>query len=571
MKYKFFLKKISSLLGFLRFCDVKVFYITFLSLIVAFFEIFAIGSIVYFLNIVSGKVDISNIDYFSLINLSGFNHDEILIFSAILLLLIFILKAFFNVYFNYKLASTSRMGFYKIADALLKNFLSRSNVDYHKITNSSLSKLIITEGQGVTTAILGFLTIIAEAVVLLFLLVMLAYENLHITLAAIFSVFIIALLLYITVTSSIKKQGLSRENSQKQMFGIINQAYGNFKMIKFFPDEKSFIDLFNKSNHLFAKSLIRFETLIHIPKITIELLGFSLILISSILLLYNNPSNKVEILQTLTVFVLGFYRILPAINRIVSAINRISFNAKSIDLVKYNLDYRFEKSKGKKFDFKKNIVFRDISFSYSSKVVLNDIYLDINLGDRIGIFGKSGAGKSSLLDIISGLNKPQKGNIFIDSKQFGFSEYTGIRNIIGYIPQNVYLFNGTIAENVAFGRKIDKLMVINALRKAKFYESNEHNLDFIINDYGNNLSGGQRQRIGIARALYANPKILILDESTASLDDKTQELILKEISNLPKNIAVISVSHNLKSLSFCNKIFKLEKGKIQQIDKSILI
>ena len=223
----------------------------------------------------------------------------------------------------------------------------------------------------------------------------------------------------------------------------------------------------------------------------------------------------------------------------------------------------------KKYFFKDQIKFENVFFSHknSNTEILQNISLEIKQGQKIGIIGKSGAGKSTLIDLILGLIKPTKGNIFIDGQHLNYN-LRDWQKLIGYVPQDIYLLDDTIKNNIAFGlnaNDINQEVILKSIESSNlkdYVNSLEKKENTIVGDRGIRVSGGQKQRIGLARALYHNPGILILDEATSSLDTINEKEIMEEIYNTAKNITLIVVTHRHKSVSNCDKIYLLDNGKI---------
>ena len=223
----------------------------------------------------------------------------------------------------------------------------------------------------------------------------------------------------------------------------------------------------------------------------------------------------------------------------------------------------------KNFSFKDQIKFENVFFSHenSNTKILQNISLEIRQGQKIGIIGKSGAGKSTLIDLILGLIKPTKGKILIDDSNLDYN-LRDWQKQIGYVPQDIYLLDDTIRNNIAFGlntNDINQEVILNSIELSRlkdYVSSLEKKENTVVGNRGIKVSGGQKQRIGIARALYHNPKILILDEATSSLDTINEKKIMEEIYNTAENITLIIVTHRHKSVSRCDKVYLLDNGKI---------
>jgi len=264
-------------------------------------------------------------------------------------------------------------------------------------------------------------------------------------------------------------------------------------------------------------------------------------------------------------YALALYRILPALNRILSSYNTTLFLSKSLDIMYDELSYTPPKEGKEAVEFKEKIELKNISFEYiKGKKVLENINLNINKGDKIAFIGESGSGKSTLVDLIIGLYKPISGNIIIDDIELNSENIRAYRSKVGYIPQSIYLFDGTVGENVAFGYEYDKEKIIEVLKKANIYDflSTKEGIDTLVGDGGIQLSGGQKQRIGIARALYSNPEILVLDEATSSLDNETESKIMDEIYEVSGDKTLLIIAHRLSTVERCERKIKLNGGKI---------
>jgi len=258
---------------------------------------------------------------------------------------------------------------------------------------------------------------------------------------------------------------------------------------------------------------------------------------------------------------LALYRLLPSVHRLIVRYNKIMFYSKSIELVHNELKYEREALGEELLAFDKMITFECVGFSYAEeKRVLENINLSIQKGETIGIVGESGSGKSTLVDMLIGLNLPTVGDILIDWQKLSTENLVSWRKQIGYIPQSIYLFDGTVGENVIFGRAYDQERLIEILKRVKLWDmlNDKNGVDTQVGEGGKLLSGGQKQRVAIARALYSSPDILILDEATSALDQKIEMEIMQEIYSLCKERTLVIISHNEAILEGCHKILKVE-------------
>jgi ATP-binding cassette subfamily B protein/ATP-binding cassette subfamily C protein len=264
-------------------------------------------------------------------------------------------------------------------------------------------------------------------------------------------------------------------------------------------------------------------------------------------------------------YALALYRILPSLNRILQHINFIVYHEKNIESVHDALQETIETEGSQTVDFNRFINLEDVHFKYlTGGDVLNGISIKINKGEKIAFTGESGSGKSTLIDIIIGIHKPNTGKLFIDNTLITDDNIRSWRKKIGYIPQSIYLFDGTVAENVSFGSVHDEEKIIKALKKANIWEFLEQKdgLNTLVGDGGIQLSGGQQQRIGIARALYDDPEVLVLDEATSALDNETEQKIMDEIYNVSADKTLIVIAHRLTTVERCERRICIEDGKI---------
>jgi ABC-type multidrug transport system fused ATPase/permease subunit len=249
----------------------------------------------------------------------------------------------------------------------------------------------------------------------------------------------------------------------------------------------------------------------------------------------------------------------------MTSYNLMLFYYKSLDIVHHDLLYKNEELGDENILFENAVSIKNLNFEYEKgKEVFSDISLNIRKGEKIAFVGESGSGKSTLVDIIMGLYRVKSDAISIDGVPLSSKNLKSWRRKVGYIPQSVYLFDGTVGENIAFGFKYDENRVIEVIKKAKIYDFlvTKELEQTLVGEGGVLLSGGQKQRIAIARALYANPEILVLDEATSALDDETEREIMKEIYSLSEDKTLIIIAHRLTTLTECETIYRLQDGKL---------
>lgn len=566
----FFTKLFSILTGH----DKKfLFILVFISIAVSLVEMIGVGAILPFINIASNFTNIHTNAYTETIyTFFHFDSDiDFVIAIGIALLIFYFLRSLLNLGYFHLLAKFSKGRYHLIAYRLFENYLGMSYRSFIDKNSADLSKAIVNEAQNMTTLISGLLLMFSEIFVVIFIYAIMLYINWKITLLISTILIVNAFFLTIMVSRAIKKAGISREEHQKKFFEIIQSSLGNFKMMKLTSSTESILEKFDQASSGYAQANIRNETLSHFPRLFLEALGFGIVIFMVIYLVNKYQSDISGTLALISMFVLGLYRLMPSANRILSGYNQILFYKSSLDIIHNDLMYDAEKLQETPIAFNQTITLDHIYFEYNEdKPIIRDLSLAIHKGDKIAFIGESGSGKSTLVDLIIGLYRPKSGTISVDGTLLDESNIKAWRSKIGYIPQNIYLFDGTVAQNVAFGKAINNVHIKEALRQAnilEFLETHHEGINTMVGEGGIKLSGGQRQRIAIARALYGNPEILVLDEATSALDSDTEAKIMEEIYKIAQNKTLIVIAHRLSTIEGCEKVFKFNNTQINLNEK----
>jgi ATP-binding cassette, subfamily B, bacterial PglK len=477
----------------------------------------------------------------------------------------------------------------KLASRLLKAYLS-VNYEFHlnKNTASLIKNIVIETNQFYFYCLLPLLKGISNFAVICFLLILLAITDLRL-LAMILLVLLPIFFLFNLFRSRFRKWGQMSSQSQQSMIRTINHAMGGLKETKVIGCEAHFEQEMDYLVKNYARATTFSQSSQVLPKILIE--TALMIFIISFVLISQISSNQSmeEITGILGVFAVAAMRFIPSASQVLQAIQQVQTGTYTLNMlygdlkeidrqqIKENAKLLATDSREldpieppqKIIEFRHTLNLQNITYSYakSSELALKDVSFSIHKGESIALIGKSGSGKTTLVDVILGLLKLEKGDILVD----GTSIYSNIRswqNLVGYIPQSIFLIDDTIERNIAFGvsdRVIDKTRLEQVIQVAQLKELIEQlpqGIQTQVGERGVRLSGGQRQRIGIARALYHEREILVLDEATAALDNETESLISEAINSLAGQKTLIIIAHRLSTVQKCDRIYVLEKGRV---------
>ena len=542
----------------------------FFSIIISIVEMLGVSLIMPFIAIATDFTLIhSNIYYDYMYTFFGFSNDiKFVVGFGILLVVFYLFRSMINLIYFYLLSRFTQGRYHLLSARLFQKYMAMPYREYVSINSSNLTKNIVTEAHNLTQLISSLLLMLSEIFIVVLIYGMMLYFNAKITLLLTLVLGFNAFLMLKIVSVKIKEAGTLRAEAQKIFYEIINRSFGNFKLIKLQDKEDDILSNFQQASYAYAEANIVNSTLSHVPRLFFEAIGFSLIILIVTYLVWKYETNVTAMLSLISMFVVALYRLMPSVNRIMSSYNQMLFYYKSLDIIHHDLLYEGEHLGDKSILFTQKIVIDNLSFGYeNNQSILKDINLTIHKGEKIAFIGESGSGKSTLVDNIIGLYLPQKGKIFVDGVEVCSENLKAWRTKVGYIPQTVYLFDGTVGENVSFGFDYDKKRIEEVLKKAKIYDflHTKEGVDTLVGEGGIMLSGGQKQRIAIARALYNNPEILVLDEATSALDDKIEQQIMNEIYDISVDKTLIIIAHRLSTLDKCEKIYRLEKGKLVEV------
>ena len=557
-----------------------VFFIFFGLIISAILEMIGIG-LLPSLVIAIDDTDlfVSKVNYLPIKDyITQISKEKLLIYFCTILFVVFLFKNVFLyslIIFENYIMKNIRIN---LSKKLMSKYLSQPYLFFIDKNTSSFLRNLQSEIGNSTNYISAVLILFREVTVVIFLLILLLYKSTE-TMIIVLSIFgLLTLIIYNVFKNKTSRISQKSLELRERILKIVSEFISSIKDVKIFKAENYVLNNFTQTQKELAKNDFYIKNLYAFPRLLLEVVTIGTILIFCIFFI--SSSSFDEILPNLTLLIILLVRFMPAFSSINQSLSRLRVLKVSIELINAELNSNpKEKLKKKEQElikiskFENSINFENVSFQYpkTEKLILDNISLNIQEGDFIGIIGQSGSGKTTLINLLSGLLTPTKGNIFIDKKDI---KDHSINDIIGYVPQDIFLLDETIKKNIAFGiedENINQKNVLEAVKIAnlqKFLDTHSLGVEASVGNLGAKLSGGQKQRIGIARALYKNVPLLILDESTSSLDVNTENLFIDEIKNIKKRLTIIFVSHRMTALKYCDKIYKLEDGKIME-NKSV--
>lgn len=577
------MKDLALIISILNTREKKIFYLlVFLTFFSGLLETVGIGLIFPLIKIlIDGPIILLNLKFLDSFHdfIKSFNKEALFMICFCLLLIIIIVKNLFFVFLYWLYFKFSTSVSIRLADNVIKNILSKQYIEFFSEKSSEHANALITEINLVIKGCLEpFCSMLTELIILLSIVSFLFYIHPDGTAIIFFITVLSTVAFYLIIRKKINLWSSIRITSDEKIFKNIYEIFLGIKEIKIFEAERYVIKNFLKN--FIDSSIVRrkIEVLRQLPKLWIETAAVFAFLIYFFYYL-NFKNNFNDIIPLLAVFVATGFRVATSLNRVLFSYNSIKFNAPSVTKLKKilllhndNFQENLKLNSFEKIQFK-SLEFLNVNFAYKdpNKIVFENINFRIEAGKKIGLKGISGAGKSTFIDLLSGLIPPDRGHILVN-ENLQINKINSWKNILGYVPQGHYLTDDTIKKNVAFGLEedqIDEKKLFEVLERTsldEFVRNLSDGVDTIIGERGSKLSGGQKQRVIIARALYRSPQILIFDESTNALDSKIESIIFKNIIEKKINITCIIISHNIKVLEkYCDIIYELQDKNLKRI------
>lgn len=574
------LEVVRNLFNLLTSSQRKRFYVLQILLsLTAILEIVGIASIVPFIALV-GDMDRLNTDTIigQIYQSTGISSQIQFVFIlGSFVLLILCVSSIVSMYSMWKISMFAFKLGTEISDRLYQYYMQQNLLFHASATSAELTKKIATETQRVTGGVIMPIMQINARIFLVICLTcgMLIYDPM-VALVGLATFSLAYIVIFIGVRRRILKNGQVISKVIEVRFRLMNEGFGGIKDLLILGREEEYVDRFSKTGQQFSQSLGANAALAHVPKYLIELLAFGSMIALLLYLIANHEGNLSMILPVLSAYAITTFKLLPALQQLYASFAIIKGNISAFKSIEDDLVLSTQniitsdEIREVELSPTKSVSIENVTFTYPEKnsPAIVDLSMNIPIRSITGIVGPSGCGKSTLIDIILCLIKPESGCVRVDDELISLENERAWRNLIGVVSQDIFLTEGTIAQNVAFGIPNEKIN-INRVKTAldlanlnEFVGTLESGLHTKIGERGVQLSGGQKQRIGIARALYQEVKILIFDEATSSLDGLTEKMIMDAIETLRGDKTIILIAHRLKTIQNCNQIFFLENGRV---------
>ena len=566
---KKFFKKVNDLLNSSQKKELII--LSLLLLVGAIFEFLSIGVLAPVINvIIKGQSTTLNI-LLSNLNITNLSQESVILILLLLVILIYLFKILFLYKLTHKNYTFLNFLSANLSLKLYKKYIYNA-YDFHVKNNSAfLIKNINNEVSSLRNLLEGLILTIIESFMLTSILILIIYIEPIGAFVVIAFFVVFSTLFYNIYKARIDFWGKLRENLDNKIFRKVIETFDGIQEIKIYNKEELFYKSYSIVNKRRAEVMTKNDIVGQIPKLFLEFVTIASLL-SFVFYMVLNGFETNKIIFTLGIYAAASIKLIPSINKLIYSIQRIKFSMPALDIIhKEIIDIErnsiSKESYSKRFIFNK-ISFNKISFQYTKeKMILDKVDFNIEYGKVIGIIGESGAGKTTFVNILSGLLRPTEGEILIkdiDNNKLSF------KNLIGYVPQTTFLMDTTIKENICFGNNIDNKkydLILEQSQLKNFINELKDGDSTIVGEKGIKISGGQRQRISIARALYNDSQLIIFDEPTSALDSKTQEDLINSLIELKGQKTIVLISHIKSVMEKCDEIYEISNSKIKRINE----
>ncbi len=510
--------------------------------------------------------------------------DQFLYFLGLASFILLVVAAVVRIGGQYAVNRYTQMRTHSIGVRLLDTYLRRPYAFYLNRHTGDLAKGLLSEVNQLASQVFAPLSqVIAQSISLVALLTLLIVVDPVVALIMASVLGGSYALIYLTIRRYLGRVGLDRVKANRARFQVVAEALGGIKPVKLLGRETTYVDRFSAASRRMADYQSMNTTLATAPKFLIEAIAFGGIILLTLGLMAHYGGHQAgalgKVLPLLGLYAFVGYRMLPAVQAIYGAVTQMRFGAAALAGIHADFEGRDElallpREPATALPARELVELRDVTFSYDSDKAagIKGIDLTIPIGSTLGIVGSTGAGKTTLVDVLLGLLQPQSGEIRVDGVAVTPDNMRGWQADLGYVPQDIFLVDASVSENIALGLPLDRIdqdRVRECARMAQILDFIEGELPqgfkTSVGERGVRLSGGQRQRIGIARALYNDPAIIIFDEATSALDNLTEQEVMRAVAALSGQKTVIMIAHRMSTVRNCDRIAVLQKGRLTAV------
>ena len=551
----------------------------FMVVFMAALDTVGVASIIPFMAVL-GKPEMVNSNHWLSMAYTGLGYTDTKDFLFFLGLLVFFLLVFsiaFKALTQWALLRFTYMRNYSLSSRLFKGYLGRPYSWFLTQNSADLGNCILYEvGQVINGVIVPAMQLVAHGFVAIFLILLLIFVDPIVAMTTFGVLGGVYSIIYLVLRKHLGRIGKERVTMNKARFRVTQEVFGGIKEVKIFGVEKESFRRFAKPSIRFARHQANNQIIAQLPHYFLEMVAFGGVLFLT-LFLFRTKGNFSQVLPILAVYTMAGYRLLPSLQHVFQFLAKIRFSMPALELLHRNLldvqnTVLFDNEvKGDLFIPSKEITLKNIHFQYptAKNVTIHDLNMSFPARSTIGLVGTTGSGKTTIVDLVMGLLQPDKGDLAVDGILIAQHNIRNWQRSLGYVPQQIFLADDSVAANIAYGIPKDKIDMNAVERAAKIVEMHEFisrelpdGYDTLVGERGVRLSGGQRQRIGIARALYHDPAVLIFDEATSALDNLTEQAVMRAIHNLSRDKTIILIAHRLTTVQDCDLIYYLEKGAV---------
>ena len=548
-----------------------------LMVAMAGFEVAGIASVVPFLSVLGDPGMVERNAYLNAVYTAlGFDsHRSFLVALAVFGLLVLLAATAVRLCAQYAMVRYAQMRRHSVSRRLLYGHLNRPYEYFLTHNSADLSKTILSEVDQLTASVIfPAVQLVAYSIVTVTVVAFLVVIAPWLALATMGLIGGFYLLTYALLRGYLRRIGRDRVAANRQRFKAAAEALGGIQELKVLGREQAFFDAFDPASRRYARHLAANELIAKLPKRVVEMLGFAAVLGAAIYLL-EARGNLGEVLPVLGAYAVAGNRLLPAVQEVYQGIAKLRFGGAVVDTILDELDAtqasgQRDAARPAPLTLAQEFRMRGVSYTYpgQDRPALADVELRVPAGTTASIYGSTGAGKSTLVKLLLGLLPPSHGVLEVDGTPLDAGNAHAWQRAIGYVPQDLFLIDDTVARNIALGipdAELDRAAVQRAARKARIHETIQqlpHGYETLLGERGIRLSGGQRQRIAIARALYHEPQVIVLDEATSALDPETERAIVNDLVAQSGDVTLIAITHRETVSRLCDRVYRVEGGTL---------